>query len=253
MDIARMMDRISHKAEILNEVLNYPSDRAASRALEIPRSTLYKWRRQADIRSRRNLINSLAGIPGPKGIRRSQTGQFDEHEGMVLVLLQYFPEWSDSRIITTLGALGYQEVSFEEIRIIRRLDGMRSTPEETGDPEDIRGEAEISDQEDDIEPGRLLEMLFNTMLARFLEDRPLRAAFMFTEMINQMAASGRSLARAAHLLGLENERLDLDSIENECRTLQEDSLALRNILLGTVPQNEGEASQSPTEEERSGD
>jgi hypothetical protein len=228
MDVGAMVERVRHKVEVLDAVLDFPTDRAAAKALKIPRGTISKWRRQANFNNKRSLLTSLGGIPGPKCPLTHRGEKWDEHEGAVLTLFRCFPKWSDPQVVAGLNALGLT-VPIEHVQKIRRVDKLRHGGHEPPDAE----EAERLDgfAEEEFDETDLLDMILNRILMRFLEERPLRAMYLVTDMVLHQTGHGRELTRIARNIDLESEEVDIDAFDKGCRDLQQEALRLRKMLL----------------------
>lgn len=226
MDVKHMLDRIRHKAATLDEVLDYPSDRAASRALGIPRSTISKWRQLASFSSKRGLLSSLAGIPGRK-ICKPVPPMFDDNEGEILTFADLFPEWNEFGIANALGVLGH-EIPVEDIRLVLRSDRIRRGLEEPGDP--LTPVAQPA-EERVFDKSLILNMIFERTLEKLLQERPLRAGFHFTEIAQDIASYGQQLIRLSRSISLEAEGIDVDGIERQFQDLAKQAQMVRKVLL----------------------
>ena len=228
MDVAGMLVRIRHKAEVLDAADSFPSDRAASKALGVARSTIGKWRRQTDLKNRRSLLTSFAGIPGPKSSLTDRGECFDKHEGAILTLFRCFPEWSDGQVKAGLNTLGLA-LPLEHIQMVRLMDRIRSSGQDVCDVEEEVGVGEVTEQE--FSESNLLNVIQNRILTRFLEEKPLRAGFIVTNIVLQQTRVGQELANLAQEYDLKSEGIDANAIKNECKALRQEALKLRKILL----------------------
>lgn len=225
LDVNRIMKDVRHKTSILDKSLDYASDHAAAKALGVPRSTLTKWKGQADFRNRQALITSLSGMRGrTEGAKK----EYDEHENAILMLAHHFPDWSAGRICKGLQLLGCK-ASLEDVRTVLRADRMRR-----GNTEDYLPAEDYGTEDDDpgeIDREVMLNTIFAGMLDRLIEERPYRVAYLATEMALNIADAGRQWAKVARSCDIDMEGFDLEAFDTQCRDSREELLKCRDLLL----------------------